>query len=58
MRKLTDFNIVCIILLWCLLCYIVVSSVEEITLNIIIYLFFSAGFVFIPIWKHYRKKQK
>lgn len=58
MRKLNNFNISCIALLWCLLSYLIISGSEKITLQTGFCLFFSAAFVFIPIWKHYRNKEK
>lgn len=58
MRKLNNFNIVCIILLWCFLCYLVITENKELAPETWIYMFFSGAFVFIPIWKHYRKKGK
>lgn len=58
MRKLNNFNISCIILLWGFLCYVVITETEEFTAKLALYLFFSAAFVFIPIWKHFRKKVK
>ena len=58
MRKLNTFNIICIVLLWCCLCYLVVTRNEVITPTMWIYIFLSGGFVFIPIWKHFKKKGK
>ena len=58
MRKLNNFNIFCIILLWSFLCYIIITESQIITTELWTYLLLSAGFVFIPIWKHFRDKSK
>ena len=58
MRKLNNFNIICIVLMWCYLCYIIVTETKEMTFSTWMALFFSAALVFIPIGKHYIRKRK
>ena len=50
-RPLSKFQIVCIVLLWAALCYIVLISVERIDGPIILTLAISAALVFIPVIK-------
>ena len=56
MRKLNKFNISVIIVLWLLLCFLILTNVEKIGTDTIIYIIMSGGFVFTPIWKHFKKK--
>lgn len=50
-RQLSKFQIVCITLLWAALCYIVLTSAEQIDGPIILTLVISAALVFIPVIK-------
>lgn len=58
MRKLNKFNITCIIILWIILCFLVITRAEKIGTDTVIYIIMSAGFVFIPIWKYFKNKNK
>lgn len=55
-RPLSKFQIVCIVLLWAALCYIVLISVERIDGPIILTLAISAALVFIPVIKVSKKR--
>lgn len=55
-RPLSNSQIVCIILLWMALCYIILTGVKRIDGPIILTLAMSAAFVFIPIYKSLKKK--
>ena len=54
-RPLSKFQIVCIVLLWAALCYIVLISVERIDGPIILTLAISAALVFIPVIKSLKR---
>lgn len=52
MRKpLSKFQMICIVLLWAALCYIVIVSAERIDGPTILMLLISAALVFIPVIK-------
>lgn len=55
-RPLSKFQMVCIVLLWAALCYIVLTSAERIDGPVISMLIISAGLVFIPIIKSLRRE--
>jgi len=54
-RPLSKFQIVCIVLLWAALCYIVLISARRIDGPIIMMLVISAALVFIPVIKSLKK---
>ena len=54
-RPLSKFQIVCIMLLWAALCYIVLISVERIDGPIILTLAISAALVIIPVIKSLKR---
>lgn len=54
-RPLSKFQMVCIVLLWMALCYIVLISAERIDGPVILTLFISAALVFIPIIKSLKR---
>ena len=54
-RPLSKFQIVCIVLLWAALCYIVLISIERIDGPIILTLAISAALVFIPVIKSLKR---
>jgi hypothetical protein len=56
-KPLSKSQIVCVILLWMALCYIVLVYSERIDGPVIITLAFSAAFVFIPVYKSLRKNK-
>lgn len=57
MRKpLSKSQIVCITLLWALLCYYVLTSVKQIDGPTIVMLLLSAALVFIPVIKSLKKR--
>ncbi|WP_203558170.1 hypothetical protein [Bacteroides sp. 214] len=55
-RSLSKTQIVCLVLLWGALCYIVLISAERIDGPIIVTILMSGAFVFIPIYKSLKKK--
>ncbi len=55
-RPLSKFQIVCIVLLWAALCYIVLISVERIDGPINLTLAISAALVFIPVIKSLKRE--
>ncbi len=58
MRKpLSKSQMVCIILLWAALCYIVLVSAEHIDGPTIVMLIISGALVFIPVIKSLRKSK-
>ncbi len=56
-RKLSLTQIVCIVLLWAALCYIILRYSERIDGPVILSLLMSAAFVFIPVVKSLQKRQ-
>ena len=57
-RPLSKSQIVCIVLLWGALCYIVLVYAERIDGPTIVMLAISAALVFIPVYKSLKKKKK
>ncbi|KAA6324838.1 hypothetical protein EZS27_012658 [termite gut metagenome] len=56
-RPLSKTQIICIILLWMALCYIILTGVEHIDGPIILSLIMSAAFVFIPVYKSLKRNK-
>ena len=56
-KSLSNSQIVSIVLLWLLICYIILTYSKEIDLQVILAIFFSGAFIFIPIYKSIRKKK-
>lgn len=56
-RKLSLTQIVCIVLLWAALCYIILRYSERIDGPVILSLLMSAAFVFIPVVKSLQRRQ-
>ncbi len=56
-RKLSRSQIVCIILLWMALCYMIIVYSERIDGITIVTLALSAAFVFIPVYKSIKKNK-
>ena len=54
-RPLSKFQIVCIVLLWAALCYIVLTTAERIDGPVIMTLVISAALVFIPVIKSLKR---
>jgi hypothetical protein len=57
-RKISNSQAVCITLLWGFLCYILLTSTEKITFDIIFALIASAIIVFVPIYKNIKSRNK
>ncbi|MBO4955476.1 MAG: hypothetical protein J6C77_03625 [Muribaculaceae bacterium] len=57
MNTAAKLRFACIVLLWLLLCWIVVSSTPRITLYTIFVIVASGIVVFVPLYKKYKKKQ-
>ncbi len=56
-RKITNSQVVCITLLWGVLCYMLLAYSKEITFDVVFTLVASAIIVFVPIYKS-RKRMK
>ncbi|NDV83692.1 hypothetical protein D0T87_17120 [Bacteroides sp. 51] len=56
-RPLSKSQIVCIVLLWVALCYIVLVSSPRIDGPVIVTILMSGAFVFIPIYKSLKKRK-
>lgn len=56
-RPLSKSQIVCIILLWVALCYIVLVYAERIDGPTILMLIISTALVFIPVYKSLKKNK-
>lgn len=57
-RKITNSQAVCITLLWGFLCYILLSSSEKITPDIVFTLIASAIIVFVPVYKNFKHRRE
>lgn len=57
-RPLSNSQIVCIVLLWMALCYIVLTGVERIDGPVIVTILMSAAFVFIPVYRSLKQRKK
>lgn len=56
-RPLSKSQIVCVILLWLALCYLVLTKAERIDGMTIVMLVISAALVFIPVYKSMKKNK-
>lgn len=56
-RPLSKTQIVCIILLWMALCYLILTGVERIDGPIVVTILMSAAFVFIPVYKSLKHRK-
>ena len=54
-RRLSKTQIICIVLLWAALCYIVLVYAERIDGPVIVSLALSAAFVFVPVYQSMKK---
>ncbi|WP_099464836.1 hypothetical protein [Parabacteroides provencensis] len=57
-RKITNSQIVCITLLWGVLCYILLAYSKTINFDIIFTLVASAIIVFVPIYKNVKHRNE
>ncbi|SEG23319.1 hypothetical protein [Parabacteroides chinchillae] len=57
-RKITNSQIVCITLLWGVLCYILLAYSKTINFDIIFTLVASAIIVFVPIYKNVKRRNE
>lgn len=57
-RKITNSQIVCITLLWGVLCYMLLAYSETISFDVIFTLVASAIIVFIPIYKSVKRRSE
>lgn len=57
-RKITNSQAVCITLLWGALCFMLLTSGQPLTFDIIFALIASAIIVFVPIYKNFRRREK
>lgn len=57
-RKITNTQAICIILLWGVLCYLLLTSSEKLTFDSIFALVASAIIVFVPLYKNMRNREK
>ncbi len=56
-KKLSSSQIVCIVLLWLLMCAYITTHVKKIDGPLIVTLLLSGAFVFMPIYKQMRGKK-
>ncbi|MDL2309642.1 hypothetical protein LJC39_00765 [Parabacteroides sp. OttesenSCG-928-B22] len=57
-RKISKSQAVCIILLWGVLCYMLLTYSEKITFNVLFALVSSAIIVFVPLYKNMRNRDR
>lgn len=57
MRKLSKFNISCIILLWGYLCYLLVKGYGGFNPRVILTMLASGIIIFVPIYKSLRRNR-
>lgn len=57
-RKITNSQAVCITLLWGFLCYILLTSSEKFTADVLFALVASAIIVFVPLYKNFRHRNQ
>lgn len=57
-RKITNSQIVCLTLLWGVLCYMLLAYSETINFNVIFTLVASAIIVFVPIYKNIKHRNE
>lgn len=57
-RKISNSQIVCLTLLWGVLCYMLLVYSETINFNVIFTLVASAIIVFVPIYKNTRGRDE
>lgn len=57
-RKITNSQIVCLTLLWGILCYMLLAYSETISFNVIFTLVASAIIVFVPIYKNVKNRNE
>ncbi|RHJ91096.1 hypothetical protein [Parabacteroides bouchesdurhonensis] len=57
-RKITNSQIVCITLLWGILCYILLANSQTINFDVIFTLVASAIIVFVPIYKNVKRRDE
>ncbi len=58
MRKLSNFRICCITLLWLLLCYLLIKGYHGINTRVALTIFFSGAIIFVPIYKQIKKRKE
>ena len=56
-RPLSKSQIVCVILLWMALCYIILVYSERIDGPVVVTIALSAAFVFIPVYKSLKRNK-
>lgn len=57
-RKITNSQAVCLILLWGILCYMLLSYSKTINFDVIFALVASAIIVFVPLYKNIRHRKE
>ncbi len=57
-RKLSRFQVICIILLWAAFCFIIFSSAETINGPTVLSIVIASLLIWIPIYKNYRDKKE
>lgn len=55
-RKLSKTQLVCIVLLWAALCYLVLTGAERVDGPVIVTLLLASAFIFLPVYKNIRKE--
>ena len=54
-KKLSKSQIICIVLLWAALCFLVLTGVERVDGPVVVTLLMSAALVFIPVYQSLKK---
>lgn len=57
MRKLSNFNIACIILLWIYLCYLLIKGYGGLNMRAMLTILASGIIIFVPIYKKIRRNK-
>lgn len=55
-RKLSKLQIICIILLWAALCYLVLTMAERINGPTIVTLLLASAFILLPVYQSLKKE--
>lgn len=57
-RKITNSQAACLVLLWGVLAYMMLTNSEKVTFDIVFALVASAIIVFVPVYKNIRRRDE
>ena len=57
MNKYNIFRVVCVILLWLALCYLLITRSQVIDFRVVFAIIASGIVVFVPIYKKYKREK-